>query len=250
VLARGVLALACPLTASRRVTPPYLSQRSVTMKHLTRDEVEMQRLLQRARTIAVVGASPRPDRHSHRVCCYLHDEGYEVLPVRPDRVEVAGMTSYAQYADIPGPVDIVVIFRNAQAVPEHIREAAVNPPEAVWLPPGVWTRACEHEAAELGVTLVEETCIEEEHRHASRVPGHPRKLGVHLSRRKATHEDNRKHPVVTGYAAGGGGGHAGGGGVRATLDEKKMMGGRPSPRHGIFKTLQALRLRGRPRGAH
>jgi predicted CoA-binding protein len=217
------------------------------MKHLTRDEVALQQLLQRARTIAIVGASPRPGRHSERVARYLHDQGYDVIPVRPDRVEVAGLTSYAQLDDVPGPVDIVVIFRNVVAVPEHIRQAAERAPEAIWLPPGVWSRACDDEAARAGVTLVVDACIEEEHRHASRVAGHPRKLGVHVRRRKPDYIDNRKRPEEAGYVAGGGGGHAGGGGVRAALDEKKMVGGRPSPRKGLRKLVAWLRLRGRHR---
>ena len=217
------------------------------MKHLTREEVALQQLLQRARTIAVIGASPRPERHSHQVCRYLHDQAYEVIPVRPDLADVAGLKSYQKLSDVPGPVDIVVVFRNARWAPAHIREAAVKAPEAVWLPPGVWSRACDEEAARIGVSLVIDSCIEEEHRHASRAPGHPTKLGVHVRRGRKTYEDNRKHPDDAGYVAGGGGGSSGGGGVRAVLDEKKMRTGRPSPRHGIFKLIPKLRLRGRHR---
>ncbi len=207
----------------------------------------IQRLLQHARTIAVIGASPRPERRSYEICRYLHEQGYDVIPIRPDRADVAGLTSYERLADVPGPVDIVAIYRNGAAAPEHVREAAEKSPEAVWLPPGVWSRACDEEATRAGLTLVMDACLEVEHRHASRVPGHPRKLMGHLPRRKHAYADNRKHPEDSGYAPGGGGGHAGGGGVRATLDEKKMVGGRPSPRPGVFKRLSALRLRGRHR---
>ena len=219
------------------------------MKHLTRDEVLIQRLLQNARTIAVIGASPRPERHSHEVCLYLHEEGYDVIPVRPDRADVAGLTSYERIADVPGPVDLVVIYRNAAAAPHHVAEAAIKTPESVWLPPGVWSRACDEEASRASLTLVIDACIEAEHRHANRVPGHPRKLGVHVRRRKRAYADNRKHPEDAGYVAGGGGGAAGGGGVRATLDEKKMVGGRPSPRKGQLKPLSPRRLRGRHRAS-
>jgi uncharacterized protein len=220
----------------------------VAMKHLTRDEVAIQQLLQRARTIAVVGASPRPERHSNGVCQYLHDQGYEVIPVRPDRADVARLPSYARLADIPGSIDIVVIFRNAAAVPEQLREAADARPEAVWLPPGVSSDAAREAATDIGVTLVEDSCIEEELRHSNRVSGHPRRLGVHVSRRKDGYDDNRKHPEESGYVADGGGGHVGGGGVRATLDEKKMVAGRPSPRRGLWRTLAPVRLHGRHHG--
>lgn len=219
------------------------------MKHLTRDEVLMQRLLQSARSIAVIGASPRRERHSHEVCVYLHQAGYEVIPVRPDRAEVAGLTSYERIADVPGPVDLVVIYRNAAAAPAHVAEAAVKAPGSVWLPPGVWSRACDDEAARADLTLVIDACVEAEHRHANRVAGHPRKLGVHIRRRKRAYADNRKRPEEAGYVAGGGGGSTGGGGVRATLDEKKMVGGRPSPRAGKLKPVSPRRLRGRHRAS-
>jgi predicted CoA-binding protein len=215
------------------------------MKHLTRDDVAIAQLLQRARTIAVIGASPRRERHSHEVCRYLHEQGYEVIPVRPDRADVASMKSYARLADVAGPIDLVVIFRRGQAVPGHIAETADRAIAAAWLPPGAWTRACDEAAARAAVTLVRDACIMEEHRHLSRAGGHPRKLGVHVRRRKAAYEDQRKHPEERGYVAGGGGGSRGGGGVRATLDEKKMVGGKPSPRRGIAKRLQAPTLRGR-----
>jgi predicted CoA-binding protein len=145
----------------------------VTMKHMTRDDVLIQQLLTHARTVAIIGASPRADRHSGEICRYLHEQGFEVMPVRPDRADVAGLKSYERLADVPGPVDLVVIFRNAEAAPQHIAETVVKSPEAVWLPPGVWSRACEEEAARIGVTLVFGTCIEEAHRRGEREPGHP-----------------------------------------------------------------------------
>ncbi|MDB4967776.1 MAG: CoA-binding domain protein [Myxococcales bacterium] len=217
------------------------------MKHLTRDEVALQQMLRRARIIAVVGASPRADRHSNTVCRYLHDQGYEVIPLRPDLADVARIKSYAQLDDVAGPVDLVVIFRNARAAPAHVAEAALKRPEAVWLPPGVTSRACVEAALSAGLTLVEDSCIMEEHRHASRGAGHPSKLGVHVRRRARAVVDNRKRQDDSGWSAGGGGGHLGGGGVRATLDEKKMVTGRPSPRKGRAKVIGPQRLRGRHR---
>jgi predicted CoA-binding protein len=219
------------------------------MKHVTRDEMAIRQLLERARTIAVIGASPRPARHSYTVCRWLHDQGYEVIPVRPDRAEVAGLTSYERLADVPGAVDLVVIFRARRFAPALVREAGEKRAESVWLQPGVWSRACDEEAARAGLTLVAESCIEEEAKHALRESGHPRKLGVHARRRGRTLRDDRKRPVESGYRAGGGGGHRGGGGMHAVLDEKKMVRGRPSPRQGVARPAKAVRLRGRQHGA-
>jgi uncharacterized protein len=110
------------------------------MKHMTRQETTIMQLLQRARTIAVLGASPRPERHSHSVVSYLHRAGYDVIPIRPDLERVDGLKSYAQLSDVPVQVDLAVVFRRADAAPQFIAEAASKGVEAVWLPQGVWTR--------------------------------------------------------------------------------------------------------------
>lgn len=205
------------------------------MKHMTRQEALIMKLLSRARIIAVVGASPRPERHSRTVVSYLHRVGYDVIPVRPDLQPVERLKSYAQLADIPVKLDLTVIFRRADAAPRFVAEAAAKGVEAVWLPPGVWTREAEEQARVHDVLLIKDRCIEEEHRHMTKDSGHPARLGVHISRRRRTYEDNRKDLEEAGYTEAGGGGRAGGGGKRSVLDEKKMVRGRPSPRQGPLK---------------
>jgi predicted CoA-binding protein len=210
------------------------------MKHMDREEARIARLLRRTRTIAVVGASTRAGRHSGEVVSYLHRAGYDVIPVRPDRTPVDRLPTYARLEDVTGPVDVVVIFRRPDAVAAHIPEAVAKRAEAVWLPPGAWSREAEDEARRHQLAVVKNRCIVEDHRHlfgADREPraGHPQKTGVHLRRRTRTFEDNRLRPEDDGYVAGGGGGRSAGGGVRAVLDEKKMVKGRPSPRSGPFK---------------
>jgi len=205
------------------------------MKHMTREEAMERRVLQRARTVAIIGASPSPTRHSHTVAVYLKTAGYDVIPIRADRAEVAGLPTYATLGAVAGPIDLVVIFRRPDAVSAHIGEAAAKHVETVWLPPGAWSREAEGAAQRYGLMLIKERCIAEEHRHLSQQSGHPSKWGVHVRQRKATYEDNRRRPDDAGYGAGGGGGHAAGGGVRSILDEKKMVKGAPSRRSGAFK---------------
>jgi predicted CoA-binding protein len=200
------------------------------MKHMSRDEALHRRILQRARTVAVIGASSNPARHSHAVVAYLNGAGYDVIPVRPDAGEVVGLPACSTLADISGPVDLVVIFRRPEAVPAHIDQAAAKHVDVVWLQPGVWSDAAEAAARRHGITLVKDRCVAEEHRHGSQRAGHPTKWGVHVRRGKPTYEDNRRRSDDAGYVAGGGGGHVAGGGVRAIVDEKKMMKGSPSPR--------------------
>lgn len=205
------------------------------MKHMTREEALTRRVLQRARTIAIIGASPNPARHSYSVANYLRTAGYDVIPVRPDGADVAGLPASATLAEVAGPIDLVVIFRRPEAVPAHIDEAAAKHVEVVWLQPGVGSRRAEAAADRRGLTLVKDLCIAEEHRHVSQHAGHPTKWGVHARRRKPTYEDNRRRPDDAGYVVGGGGGHVAGGGVRSILDEKKMVKGAPSRRSGPFK---------------
>ena len=205
------------------------------MRHMTRDEAASRHVLHRARTVAIIGASPSPERHSYTVASYLKTAGYDVIPIRPDRGEVIGLPTYARLADVAGPVDLVVIFRRPEAVLAHIEEAAAKHVEAVWLQPGVWSRDAEQAADRHGLTFVKELCIAEAHRHLSERSGHPSKWGVHVRRRKPTYEDNRQRPDDAGYVAKGGGGHVAGGGTRSVLDEKKMVKGAPSRRSGPFK---------------
>jgi predicted CoA-binding protein len=205
------------------------------MKHMTPAKGIIRHVLRHARTVAIVGASPSPEQRSYTVALYLSREGYDVIPVRPDRREVAGLSTYATLADIAGPVDLVVIFRPPDAVVPHIEEAATKGAEAVWLPPGAWSPEAEAVAQQYSLTVIKERCIMEEHRHLSQRSGHPGKWGVHVGRRKRMYEDNRSRPNDRGYVPGGGGGHVAGGGVRSILDEKKMVKGAPSPRSGPMK---------------
>jgi predicted CoA-binding protein len=151
------------------------------MKHLDRAEAIVEGLLRRTRTVAVIGASPKPERHSHDVVRYLHKAGYDVIPVRPDRTQVGELSTYAQLNDVGGPVDLVVIFRRPDAGVTHVREAVAKHARAVWFPPGAWSRDAEDAARDEGLTVVKDRCIIEDHRHlfsavGEVAAGHPRKL--------------------------------------------------------------------------
>src|SRR5947207_15607843 len=85
------------------------SSASDAMKRLGREEVQAERLLRAARTIAVLGASGRRGARGNAVVRYLAEAGFEVYPVRTDRAEVAGLASWARLADVPGTIDIVLV---------------------------------------------------------------------------------------------------------------------------------------------
>ena len=95
-------------------------------------------ILAGARTIALVGASPRPERPSNSVMRYLLDRGYRVIPVRPvGPVEIHGVRRVAALSEIEEPIDLVDVFRRADACPGVAREAVEAGAKAVWLQLGL-----------------------------------------------------------------------------------------------------------------
>jgi hypothetical protein len=142
-------------------------------------------------------------------------------------------------SEVPGQIDLSVIFGPPRDVPETISAAARRRVEAVWLMPGVPVDEAKEEACRQGIPLVTGRDIVDDHRDLTSVV-EPRKLGVHLRLRKVSYEDNRKSQPTGGYREAGGGGRGGGGGGRATLDEKKMVAGRPSRRKGPLRPRQPV----------
>ena len=86
------------------------------------DHKELRAQLERARRIAIVGAKDKPGQPVDRVSRYLMEKGYEIYPVHPVRQTVWGLTAYPHLASLPGPVDIVNLFRAPQYCPDHARE--------------------------------------------------------------------------------------------------------------------------------
>jgi uncharacterized protein len=122
-------------------------------------------ILASARTIAMVGASPNPDRPAHDVMRYLLRVGYRVIPVRPlDCDDVLGIPCVATLAEIDEPIDLVDVFRNVDACPGHAREAVEVGAGALWLQLGLVSPECAQIAAEAGLDYVEDACTAVVHR--------------------------------------------------------------------------------------
>jgi predicted CoA-binding protein len=132
---------------------------------------EIKDLLERARTIAVIGVSDKPERDSHRVAAHLERAGYRMIPVNPVVEEVLGQRCYPDLASIPAEVeiDIVDVFRRSEFVPEIVEEAIDCGAGAVWLQLGISHPAAERRAAEAGLEVVSNRCIKIEH---GRLIGH------------------------------------------------------------------------------
>jgi hypothetical protein len=122
-------------------------------------------ILATARTIAMVGASPNPDRPAHGVMRYLLAQGYDVIPVRPlDCDDVLGVPCVATLAEIDVPIDLVDVFRNVDACPGHAREAVEVGAGAVWLQLGLISPEAREIATGAGVDYVEDECTAIVHR--------------------------------------------------------------------------------------
>ena len=123
-----------------------------------------EQILREARTIAVVGASPKPDRPSHGVMRYLLEQGYEVIPVRPrDCDEVLGIPCVATLSEISKPVDLVDVFRRPEYTPEVAREAVAVGAGALWLQSGIVSAEARAIAVAGGLDYVEDACTKVVH---------------------------------------------------------------------------------------
>jgi len=125
-------------------------------------------LLRSTRTIAVVGASPRPDRESNGVMRYLMRAGYRCIPVRADGAAVLGVPSVASLHEIDGPIDLVDIFRRSEFCADHVREAVDAGARAVWLQLGIVSTEARAIAEAAGIPYVEDACTAVVHAHGSR----------------------------------------------------------------------------------
>jgi len=118
-----------------------------------------------ARTIALVGASPKPNRPSNGVMRYLLAQGYDVIPVRPrDCDEVHGIPCVASLAEVGRPIDLVDVFRRIEAAPEVAREAVEVGAKAFWLQLGLVSPEARAIATAAGLDYVEDECTAIVHR--------------------------------------------------------------------------------------
>jgi len=123
----------------------------------------IKKLLATARTIAVVGLSPKESRPSNMVARYLIEAGYTVIPVNPGQEEILGLPCYPDLAAIPTPVDIVNIFRRSEDVPPIVAEAITIGAKAIWMQEGVIHAEAAQTAKAAGLVVVMDRCIKTVH---------------------------------------------------------------------------------------
>jgi predicted CoA-binding protein len=123
-----------------------------------------EQILRDAKTIAVVGASPRAGRTSNGVMRYLQRAGYRCIPVNPNAAEVLGEPSYPSLLDVPEPVDVVDVFRRPEHCAAVAADAAAAGASALWLQLGIRSPEARRIALEAGIDYVEDACTAVVHR--------------------------------------------------------------------------------------
>ena len=132
---------------------------------------EIRDILKRAHTIAMVGASDKPDRDSYQVMAYLIAHGYRVIPVNPTVETVQGERSYPSLTAIPERVDVVDIFRSSDAVPPIVDEAIAIGAPVVWMQLGIVNEEAARKARAAGLDVIMDHCMRAEHRRLIERPG-------------------------------------------------------------------------------
>ena len=127
------------------------------------DDNIIRHMLINARTIAVVGLSPKPERDSNIVAGYLKDHGYRIIPVRPAQKEILEEKAYSSLDDIDESIDIINVFRNPAQVMPHAYEALRIKPKLFWMQLGVENQEAAELLAKAGIDVVMNRCIMLEH---------------------------------------------------------------------------------------
>ena len=127
------------------------------------DDIQLAAVLTDAKRIAVVGLSRKSESPSHGVAVYLKDKGYEIIPVNPKYKEILGAKCYQSVSDIPGGVDLVVVFRRSQDVPDVAKDIIKAAPKYLWLQLGIRNDKVAADVEDRGIAVYQDICIEETH---------------------------------------------------------------------------------------
>ena len=130
---------------------------------ISADRNALRALLEDTRTIAIVGLSPRPERASNEVARYLRAAGYTIIPVNPRCTEVLGEKCYPNLRDVPGPIDMVDVFRRSEEVMAVAEDAIAVGARSLWLQLGVIAPEASARAAAAGLKVVSDRCTKIEH---------------------------------------------------------------------------------------
>ena len=122
-------------------------------------------LMDRVERIGVIGLSRFPEKAARRVPSYLAAKGYEVVPINPNAERILGRDVYDRLSEVPGEVDMVIVFRPSVEAGAHVQDIMQRPERpAIWLQEGISAPADVAEARAAGFTAVQDLCAFKVHR--------------------------------------------------------------------------------------
>ena len=152
--------LTCSIPASSPLAKLLKSQRT----WVGPDAKQRLSILRRAKSIAIVGASPNPARSSYFVGTYLlQSSDYRVYFVNPNATEILGQPAYPDLASLPEVPDIVDVFRKASDIPSVMDDALAVGAPTVWVQLGIWNEEAAIYGESKGLTVVMDRCLKVEH---------------------------------------------------------------------------------------
>ena len=133
-------------------------------QNLLEDEVRIGELIRTSKRVAVLGikTEKQANQAAYYVPAYLKSAGAEVVPVPvyyPDVQEILGAKVFRRLADVPGPVDIVDVFRRPSDIPPHVQDILALRPRAVWFQLGIRNDEAAQSLAEAGILVVQDRCL-------------------------------------------------------------------------------------------
>ncbi len=120
-------------------------------------------ILGKYKTLTVVGLSSKPSRPSYGVAAYMKANGYRIVAVNPNEESVFGEKAYARVEDVPGPLEVVVIFRKPEFVPEIVESAIRKKAKVIWMQEGIVHEEAAQRARQAGLEVIQDHCILKEH---------------------------------------------------------------------------------------
>ena len=127
------------------------------------EDTEVRKILERIRTIAVVGCSKDPATDAHRVPKYMQMNGYRIIPVNPTATEILGEKAFPSLDAVPIPYDAVDIFRPSADVPPIVEQAIPGPARVIWMQLGIRNEDAAKKARAAGKIVVQDHCMMRDH---------------------------------------------------------------------------------------
>jgi len=131
------------------------------------DSKKIDAILERHRSVAIVGLSRDPEKDSSQVAKYLMDHGYEVFPINPNAEELLGRTSYPTLEAVPETPEVVCIFRKPSDVGPIVEDAIKTGAKVVWMQRRIVNNEAGRRAQDAGLQVVMDRCMMVEHRRMS-----------------------------------------------------------------------------------